>query len=239
MLKSLHIKNVAIISSLTIDFCAGLNVLSGETGAGKSIILDALTFVIGGKADKSLIRFGTSEMVVEAIFDISGNIDAHSTLKEIDIDAEDEIIIYRSLNLQGGGKTLINGQNVVASMLKTVSSCLIDICGQSEHISLLKASNNLKFLDGFCAAEILPARQKIEKNYHTYKEIVKEILSYGGNEAERQKNTDLYDYQIKEIENANLKEGEEEDLSAKRAQLLNIGKIADSLNSAAGLLSGG
>ena len=239
MLKSLHIKNVAIISSLTIDFSDKLNVLSGETGAGKSIILDALTFVIGSKADKSLIRFNTSEMAVEAVFDISGNREAHSTLKEIDIDAEDEIIIYRSLNLQGGGQTKINGKNVVASMLKNVSSCLIDICGQSEHISLLKTSNNLKFLDGYGGNEISDVRQKVAHNYLKYKEIIKEILSYGGNEAERQKNTDLYDYQIKEIENASLKEGEDEELSAKRAQLLNIGKIADSLNSAAGLLSGG
>jgi len=239
MLKSLHIKNVAIISSLTIDFCDKLNVLSGETGAGKSIILDALTFVIGGKADKSLIRFNTVEMAVEAVFDIAENDEVRKMLKDIDIEAEDEILIYRSLNLQGGGKTLINGKTVVASMLKNVASAIIDICGQSEHISLLKSSNNLKFLDGFGEQDLLPLRQKVAKNYHAYKEIVKEILSYGGNEAERQKYTDLYDYQIKEIENAKLKEGEEESLLAKRTQLLNVGKIADSLNSAQGLLSGG
>lgn len=238
MLKSLFIKNVAIISQLNIDLCNKLNVLSGETGAGKSIILDSLSFVLGGKADKSLIRHGTDEMAVEAVFDVSKRESCKEILREMDINFDDEIIIYRSQNADGG-QCKINGKNVVASMLKTVTSQLVDIYGQSEHISLLKTSNHIKMLDDFGQEEIKPVREKLSGEFFKYKAVIKELSSFGADLTERERLIDLYSYQIKEIEQANLKDGEEEKLSAKRLQLLNVGKISSGISAALNMLNEG
>ena len=238
MLKSLFIKNVALISRLSVDFDEKINVFSGETGAGKSIIIDALEFLLGAKADKSLIRHGEDTSVVEGVFDVTNCLAVKSLLSELNFDEDDEILISRSMALSGRNEIKINGRSVTLSVLRDVTSKLVDVHGQSEHFALSKVSTHLELLDKFGKAELSDKKAAYTKEYEKYVALKKELAAFGGDEGERARLIDLYSFQIEEIEEANLFEGEEEELSARFALVTNAEKIATALSGAHEAMSG-
>ena len=161
MLSRLTIKNVALIERAELEFCEGLNVLSGETGAGKSVILDSLNFVLGAKADRSMIRYGETECLVKAEFILPESSKAVQTLREMDIDSDGEIIISRKFSDAGKNAIKINGNAVTAAMLRKVTGSLVDVHGQSEHFFLLKESNQLKTLDSVLGDTVTEKKEEI------------------------------------------------------------------------------
>lgn len=211
MLQTLSIKNVALITKINIEFGKGLNVLLGETGAGKSIIFDALNFVLGAKADKTLIRSGESEMRVDALF----NNLSEATLKNIEeMGIEDEeVCITRSLNIEGKSTIKVNGMPFTQNMLRQLGRLLLDSYSQHESVELLKSKNHLLMLDRYCGNEILSLKEDLAQKYKEYNDLLNKIKSLGGNEFERERRKSILEYQINEIEDAKLKVGEDEELS--------------------------
>ena len=154
MIKTLEIKNVALIGGAVIEFDDGLNVLSGETGSGKSVIIDAVNFVLGAKADKTMIRHGETSCSVTAVFTVDDNKSARSVLNELGVEYDDEIIVSRKFSVDGKSSIRVNGEQFSSSMLKNLTTYLIDVHGQSEHYSLLKPAEQLKILDKFCGEKL-------------------------------------------------------------------------------------
>lgn len=238
MLAKLTIKNVALIESAEIRFGEGLNVLSGETGAGKSVILDSVNFVLGAKADRSMIRYGETECMVKAEFFVSENAKAVQTLKEMDIESEGEIIISRKFSEMGKNSVKINGNTVTAAMLRKVTDSLVDVHGQSEHFFLLKESNQLKTLDSVVGAPLSEKKKILLELLNQSKNIDARIAVLGGDEKERGRRLDILSFQIEEIEAVDLKDGEEEELVAKRNKIVNLEKIITAIRDASEVLSG-
>ncbi len=232
MLSKLTIKNVALIEHAEIEFGDGLNVLSGETGAGKSVILDSVNFVLGAKADRSMIRYGETECMVKAEFILPETAKAVQELKEMDVDTDGEIIISRKFSETGKNSIKINGNTVTASMLRKVTDSLVDVHGQSEHFFLLKESNQLKTLDAVVGELLLPLKEELSTLIKVGKQIDAQIALLGGDEKERGRRLDILAFQIEEIESAALKEGEEEELLAKRTKIHNLEKILAALKEA-------
>lgn len=238
MLSRLSIKNVALIENADITFGEGLNVLSGETGAGKSVILDSVNFVLGAKADRTMIRYGETECIVKAEFSVSENSKAVQALRELDIDSDGEIIISRKFTESGKNSVKINGNAVTATMLRTVTDSLVDVHGQSEHFFLLKESNQLKTLDSVVGGELTEEKEKLATLLREDREIDERISLLGGDEQERGRRLDILKFQMDEIESVDLREGEEEELLAKRNKINNLEKIISSLREATEALSG-
>ena len=238
MLAKLTIKNVALIENAEIRFGEGLNVLSGETGAGKSVILDSVNFVLGAKADRSMIRYGETECMVKAEFFVSENAKAIETLKEMDIESEGEIIISRKFSETGKNSVKINGNTVTAAMLRRVTDSLVDVHGQSEHFFLLKESNQLKTLDGVVGEPLFEKKNVLLKLLSQSKSIDARIAVLGGDEKERGRRLDILAFQIEDIEAVDLKEGEEEELLSKRNKIVNLEKIITAVRDASEALSG-
>ena len=239
MLRRLTIQNVALIEKAELEFDGGLNVLSGETGAGKSVILDSIDFVLGAKADKSMIRYGKTECIVRAEFEDIGK-EAEEALDSLDIATDDVLIISRKLTADGKSALKVNGCSVTATMLRSVSSRLVDVHGQSEHFYLLKESNQLKLLDSIAGDPVSKCKSELSALLEERKKTAAEISLIGGDESERNRRADILQFQIQEIDRANLKEGEEEELTAFRTRCQNAERIADGISSARGnLLSDG
>ncbi len=237
MLAKLTVKNVALVELAEIAFGEGLNVLSGETGAGKSVILDSVNFVLGAKADRNMIRYGESECMVKAEFSVSESSKAVAVLREMDIDTDGEIIISRRFNESGKNSIKINGNTVTVSMLRQVTDSLVDVHGQSEHFFLLKESNQLKTLDSVCGAQLLPLKEELSRLLKEKRRVEEQIAMLGGDEKERGRRLDILRFQIDEIEAVEWKEGEEEELIAKRNKINNLEKIISAVQSAASALS--
>lgn len=237
MLSKLTIKNVALIENAEITFGEGLNVLSGETGAGKSVILDSVNFVLGAKADRSMIRYGETECMVKAEFFVSETSKSIQTLKEMDIDSEGEIIISRRFSENGKNAIKINGNTVTASMLRKVTDSLVDVHGQSEHFFLLKESNQLKVLDNVVGEKLFSQKEKLRSLLQQKHNIEERIALLGGDEKERGRRLDVLAFQIEEIETVGLQEGEEEELLAKRNKINNLEKIISAVREASQALS--
>lgn len=237
MLERLYIKNVALIEQADVEFDSKLNVLSGETGAGKSVILDSINFVLGSKADKSMIRFGTQESVVKAEFSINEDSAAAEVLREFDIEADDKIIISRRLSVDGKGGIKVNGNSVTSSMLKKIASHLVDVHGQSEHFFLLSENNQLSVIDSLCGQEIVSLKKELESLLAKKKEYKGRILALGGSEQERAQRLDLLAYQINEIEGAHIEIGETERLKAKKRLIDNAEKVITCINAVKEILS--
>lgn len=225
MLHRLYIKNVALISEATLEFDEKLNVLSGETGSGKSVILDSINFVLGSKADKTMVRYGEQEAMVRAEFCVNENSEAVKKLEELDIESDGTIIISRKLSLDGKGGIKINGNSVTAAMLKSVTQHLVDVHGQSEHFFLLSEENQLKVLDGILPKGAAEVRKNLGESISKKREIKAKIAELGGDVAERERKLDILNYQIKEIEAADIKVGELEQLKAKQSIIANTEKI--------------
>lgn len=237
MLKRLYIKNIALISEADIEFDEKLNVLSGETGSGKSVILDSINFVLGSKADKTMIRYGEHEASVRAEFSVEENCPAVHRLKDLDIDSDGTIVISRRFSIEGKGGIKINGNAVTVSMLKSVTQHLVDVHGQSEHYFLLNEDNQLKVLDEISDNNLDGCKQKLADLIGLNRELKRKIASFGGDASERERKLDLLKFQIGEITSADIYEGEYEELKAKQNIIDNAEKILSALNGSASVLS--
>ena len=231
MLASLHIQNVALIENEEISFGTNLNVISGETGAGKSIMLDALGFVLGDRLDKSMMRTGADYMKVDAIF---SNLNKR-TIEHIEeiasIKLEDnEILLSREYNLNGKTSCKINGEIITTAILKKITSHLIDIHGQHEHQALLDNNHQLQILDNFAHAELGDKLDNLNNLIDQVVEIDNKLKALGGNKQEKQNLIDLYSFQLNEITNANIYEGEFEELDIRLKEIKSSEKISNALN---------
>lgn len=222
MITTLHIKNIGIIDDLSIDLNNGLNVLTGETGAGKTLIIDSLGIISGGRFSKEMIRKGETNSFVEICM--------YEPENENSIDGN--IIVSREINSNGRNMCKINGRMVTVNELKNFMSKFIEIHGQNDNQSLLDNKFHLKYLDGFIGEELLKYKQEYKENYTRYIEIKQELKANYGDEKERERKLDLLKYQFNEIEEADLKEKEEEELEEKRKIMINSEKISNSLNEA-------
>lgn len=229
MLERLSIKNIALIREQTINFKSGFNVLTGETGAGKSLIIDSLSLLLGEKADKSLISHGETFATVEAVFSsLSDNV--LNLLEEFGLEREDPLIISRKISIDGKNECRVNGTTFTLSMLKKLSAPLMDLHGQFEHQNLLKVSNHIGILDSYGASKISGLLQNYQICYAKYEENQNELRKLVTNDKERERLIDLYSYQVEEIDNAGFYDGEEEELKDFRNQVLHSEKIMDSLS---------
>lgn len=230
MLRKLCIENVALIDNAEIEFSDGLNVLSGETGAGKSVVIEALNFVLGAKADKTLIRSDENECKVTADFFVEPSV-FDEIFSELDIDEENEIIITRRFSSDGKSSVKVNGNSVTLGMLKKLTKLLVDIHSQSEHFSLLNEANQLALIDGLSEKDISCIKQQIKEKNIVYKNILERLNELGGDESRRLMRLDVLAYQIQEITQADIKDGEEERLVDIKNRLTSRGKIIDAMQS--------
>ncbi len=228
MLKELYIKNVAVIEEVRIDFSEGFNVLTGETGAGKSILIDSINMALGGRGGKELVRSGEEKAVVNALF--SSNEKISSLLSDFGIDAEDDVILTRQITNDSKSTARINGMTVTNSVLKEVAKHLCDIHGQNDNHFLLSNRNHINFLDSF--AKILDIKEKYQETYRKLKEIREKISSLNENEQEKARRCELLLFQLNEINSARLKKGEKADIEERIAYLSNIENILSGINDA-------
>ncbi|WP_040194825.1 DNA repair protein RecN [Clostridium culturomicium] len=228
MLLQLNIMNFALIEKLSIDFSNGFNVLSGETGAGKSILIDAINFVLGGKFNKNLIRVGEDKTVVEAVFSIE-NPKTLEVLEELEINDEGVVILTRESFSSGKTIAKVNNKTLLLSKVKQVSETLIDIHGQHENQNLLDSTKHINYVDSFGQDIIMDKLSEYETYYNKYLEIERKIFSLQGNEGEREKKIDFLRFQIDEINTIKPKKGEDEELSKKFNLLSNGEKIKKAL----------
>lgn len=238
MLDKLIIKNIALIEHSEIEFGRGLNVLSGETGSGKSVILDSINFVLGAKADRSMIRYGENECSVSAVFRLENASPVYGILRDLDIDPDEEVVITRKYTSDGRNSIKVNGSTVNVTMLRKITSNLVDVHGQSEHFYLLSEANQLALIDKAAGALLLPVKEKLKGLLTENHSIRHKLSSLGGDEASRGRRIDILKFQIDEIERAELKDGEEEELKAKRLLFNNMEKIMHSASEALQYLNG-
>ncbi len=236
MLRTLTINNIALISFAEIDFAKGLNILTGETGAGKSIIIDSLNFVLGERADKTLIRNGESEALVEAEFD-EINLPTQKILQEYEIDFEDGLILSRKMTEDGKNVCRINGMKVTVSALKNIASSLVDIYGQHENSVLLNSDNHIDILDNFIGENIQLAKQEYLTAYKNFKQIKAKLSEYN-KMTDVDIRVEILQKQLQEINDANIVVGEEEELQKRCDMYENAEDIVRASNNAYTLLNG-
>ena len=226
MLEHLHIKNVALIKESEISFGEGLNILTGETGAGKSMVIDSLQFALGGRAGKDFLRHGTKQASVEALF-VTQSESLQGKLEENGIEPEEDgsVLITRTLSETGKSVCRVNGSTVTVSMLKEIAEDLIDIYGQHEHQSLLNPSKHIRLLDRFCGAGFVDAMAAYQKSWRALKELDHQLESLMGDESRREQRMDILSFQKEEIEAADLKIGEEEELLEQKKRLSSMEKL--------------
>ena len=227
MISSLHIKNIGIIEDLSVDLNNGLNVLTGETGAGKTLIIDSLQIISGGRFSKEMIRKGETNSFVELCM--------YNPESKYSIDGN--IIVSREININGKNMCKINGRMVTVNELKEFMMKFIEIHGQNDNQTILDTKSHIKYLDGFISNELRDKKEEYVKLYDRYIEIKNELKMNYGDDKERQRKLDLLKYQMDEIEEANLKINEEEVLEEKRRIFLNSEKISENLTEADTLLS--
>lgn len=231
MLRNLHIKNLALIREVDVDFNPGLNILTGETGAGKSIIIDSIGMALGGKPVRRLIRDDAPSGLVELVFEVS-NPETEAALAAMDIAAEDGVILI-SRKMQGNRSTIrINGETRTAADARAVGSLLLDIHGQSEHQKLLRPDHQLDLIDSYGREEIREALLKVRESYKVYAELKKKLGSGEMSEEERNRRMSFLEFEIEDIESAGLKEGEDEELEALYRKMKNARRIVTAVNEA-------
>jgi len=236
MLTNLYIENIAVIEKVSIDFGQGLNVLTGETGAGKSIIIDSINAILGNRTSKDLIRSGSDSAFVSAEFTDPSE-KALEVLSEYGFEPEDGVvIIQRELNASGKGKCRINGRPTTAAILKAVGIYLMNIHGQHESYELMSPEQHIRYIDKL--GELSDEVQAYSEVYHRYKKQKAELDKARYDEAERERRLDLLRYQVDELENADLYVGEYEELLEQRTMIENKEKIAEALNEVRELLNG-
>ena len=234
MLIQLNIKNFALIEEIKVEFAEGFNILSGETGAGKSILIDAIDYVLGGKFSKSLIRTGEEKTFVEAVFSIDNEL-VKGELDELDIEYED-IIISREYTLSGKSIIKVNGRSLIIAQLKKIREKILDIHGQHQNQTLLDRQSHIIYLDNFIGDKIKEPLKKFSELKERLSEIKSKILKINGNE-DREKLIDYTKFQIDDITKGNLRVGEEEELKEEFNYLSNAEKINNSLKVSCELLN--
>lgn len=228
MLTELYVKDFALIDELRIEMGPGFNVLTGETGAGKSLIIDAVGLVLGGRATSDMVRTGADEAVIEGVFDITDLESLAALLSEAGIEAEDgTLIVTREIARSGKNKCRINGRTVTLGMVAEVGAALVDIHGQHEHQSLLHVSRHLELLDRFGGSKIWPLRREVEELFTRLSGLEKELSRLRADGREKARRMDLLRFQVNEIDAANLRPGEEEELEAERLVLANAEQLFD------------
>lgn len=226
MLEHLHIRNVALIKESEISFGDGLNILTGETGAGKSMIIDSLQFALGGRAGKDFLRHGEKQAAVEALFSVQSQA-LQEKLVENGIAPEEDgtLLITRTLSEAGKSVCRINGSTVTVGMLKDIAEDMIDIYGQHEHQSLLNPAKHIRLLDRFCGAGFGEAMEEYRNSLQRRKELEKQLALLIGDESRREQRMDMLRFQKEEIEAAELAEGEEEALLERKKRLSSMEKL--------------
>ena len=228
MLQYLHVKNLALIDEIEVEFGRGLNILTGETGAGKSIILGSVNLALGGRYTKDILRQGTRYGLVELTFSVESERQIRR-LKELDVYPEDGFVTLQRRLMEGRSVSKINGETVQMATLKAVSAILIDIHGQHEHQSLLYKKNHLAIVDAFAGEETKKQKEKVAETWQQYKGKIRELSEAGTNGSERAKELAFLKFEVDEIVRAELKEHEDEELESCYRRMCNGKKIAQSV----------
>ena len=228
MITTLHIKNIGIIDDIVIDLNRGLNVLTGETGAGKTLIVDSLGIIAGGRFSKDMIRRGQSMSFVELALYLPENPNS----------IDGNVVVSREINTAGKNICKINGRLVPVSELKNFMKNIIDIHGQYDNQTLMDTEFHTRYLDKFVGEKMFKIHEKYCELYNEYVELNKKLKNNYGDEIEKQRKLDLLEYQYKEIKSANLKRGEDEQLEEKRKIIMSSEKVAESLNNVSNNLEG-
>ena len=221
MIDTLHIKNIGIIDDLSVNFSDGFNVLTGETGAGKTLIIDSLALLAGGRFSKDIIRTGEKNSIIEANILVN----------------DDYVIVSREMNINGKNLCKIDGRMVTVNELKEYMKNIINIHGQHDNQIILDKSKHIEYVDKFAGSKLLKIRKEYEEEFNKRNIIKNELEKNYGDDKERQRKLDLLKYQTEEIEEAKLKENEEEGLEEKRKLFLNSEKIVENLIEADSVLS--
>lgn len=239
MLYSLHVKNLALIKEQEIEFSKGLNILTGETGAGKSVVIGSVNLALGGKADASLIRTGEEYALVELVFGIENDLQ-RKLLKEMDIPVEEDgtLIMQRKI-MPGRSVSKIGGENVSARQLKDISGILINIHGQNDHQELLHKKKHIEILDNYCEAELAGLFAELGTSYSHMRELEKELSDTDIDESARIREQELLEYEIGEIEDAALVSGEDEELESSYRKMVNAQKISGAVYQTASMVNSG
>lgn len=239
MLESIRITNLALIDKSSVNFYEGFNVLTGETGAGKSLIVDALLFLTGVRADKTFIKSGAEFSRVEGVFSVEVNDSAiNAILSSVGIENDGTLIIFRQFNLNGKNECRINGELVTLNIIRKLSSLIIDIFGQNDSQILLDSDNHLILFDNMIESELYENKAKLNHYLEELKCINNSITELGGLDKDRQNNINFVEFQIKEIDNAELFVGQEEEIKSKITIMQNSEKILSALSSASDILDG-
>ena len=237
MLTNIHVKNFAIIDEADIDLADNLNIFTGETGAGKSLLLGALNMALGARTQKDIVRNDADFALSELTFsDVSEK--AKDLLEKEGYTAEDEIVISKKLLSNGRSVVRVNGETASAGLVKELAGVLIDIYGQNEHQSLLKKENQLAIVDEFAGKELQELKVKLKEEFKTFSDFKKEFEGLNDDEQARKRREDLLEYEIDEIEKASLKDGEEEELKDRHRFLANARLITEGLGEAYEALTG-
>ncbi len=226
MLEHLHIRNVALIKESEISFGDGLNILTGETGAGKSMIIDSLQFALGGRAGKDFLRHGEKQAAVEALFSVQSQALTEKLAENGIVPEEDgTLLITRTLSEAGKSVCRINGSTVTVGMLKEIAEDMIDIYGQHEHQSLLNPVKHIRLLDRFCGAGFGEAMEEYKNSRQRLKDLEKQLAILIGDESQREQRMDMLLFQKEEIEAAELQEGEEDALLEQKKRLSSMERL--------------
>ena len=235
MLSKLFVQNIALIEKLELNLNNGLNILTGETGAGKSIIIDSINFVLGERADKTLIRHGSDYAIVEAVFDEYLTDEIKYYLNDIGIECEEILIIKRKMTIDNKNECRINNQVVTLNTLKGLTQLLVDVYGQHQHQSLLNVKEHINFIDSIGKLEIKVPLERYQEALSEYSNIYNQLKEYGDINERNEKLSKLKTI-IEEIETLDLKENEYEELLAQREKMKNVTEIAEKLNNAKNFL---
>ena len=232
MLLEISIKNFAIIEAISLNFEKGMTVLTGETGAGKSIIIDAMNMMLGARATTDVIRHGTSKAEIEGLFSVENSHALQLIFDEQGIELGDEIIIRREILQNGRSVSRVNGQMVNLSVLRSIGQYLVDIHGQHDQEELMRPQLHIQMLDGFGEADFLELKQAYQTNFDAYRKMRKQLLEIKKNQEEHKARIEMLEFQMAEIESVSLQPGEDLKLNQERDKLLNHKNIADTLTNA-------
>jgi DNA repair protein RecN (Recombination protein N) len=239
MLRTLSGRNFAIIDRLDIEFGEGFNVLTGETGAGKSILMDALNLILGGRAGAEMVRSGAARASIDAVFEVANSPELQTFVQEMGFDLEDDqLFISREVQASGKSVCRVGGRPASVAQLKEIGEWLVDLHGQHEHQSLLAVPRHLDMLDDWGGKAIHALRAQVAASYQALQRLRREKESLETDARERARLLDLYAFQVREIQEASLTEGEDEELAAEYKRVANAQKLAESAASAAAALNG-
>ena len=239
MLYSLHVKNLALIKEQEIEFSKGLNILTGETGAGKSVVIGSVNLALGAKADPSLIRTGEEYALVELVFGVENDLQ-RKMLSDLDIPVEEDgtLVIQRKI-MQGRSTSKVSGETVTAKQLKDISNILINIHGQNDHQELLHKKKHIEILDNYCLDDLNGLFELLSDEYAKMKELEKKLSETDIDENTRLRETELLEYEVKEISDAEPVIGEDEQLETAYRKMVNGRKISEAANIALNLTGSG